>query len=130
MLLFAMALAISTQAVDGPPMPPQPSTYAEVMAAKMPVTTSDITDRPYRVLKHVKGSIRKATIFSKASSPEKLQRELWERGKKEGADAVINARYGDSHITAISWGASKVEGDAVKFLAPGETAPAAPATPN
>ncbi len=125
MLLLAMALAASMQKADGAPMPPQPATYAEVMAAKVPVTTSDITDRPYRVVKHVKGSIRKATLFSKASSPEKLQRELWERGKKEGADAVITARYGNSLVTAVSWGASSVEGDAVNFLAPGEAASAA-----
>lgn len=125
MLLLALALVTSPQQADASITPPQPATYAEVMAAKVPVTTSDITDRPYRVLKHVKGSIRKATLFSKASSPEKLQRELWERGKKEGADAVINARYGNSHVTAVSWGASSVEGDAVKFLAPGDAAPAA-----
>lgn len=88
----------------------------------VPVFPYDITDRPYKVLGEVKAGVRKATVFSKSPSQEKIYRELWERGKKLGADAVIKANYGDAHVTAVSWGKTNATGVAVKFLAPGEAA--------
>lgn len=87
----------------------------------VPVFPYDITDRPYEVVGEVKAGVRKATIFSKAPSQEKIYRELWERGEKLGADAVIKAQYGDAHVTALSWGSSSATGVAIKFLDP--TAP-------
>lgn len=92
----------------------------------VPVFPHDITDRPYTVLGEVKAGVRKATIFSKAPSQEKIYRELWERGEKLGADAVIKAQYGDAHVTAFSWGSSSATGVAIKFVDP--AAPAAPVT--
>jgi uncharacterized protein YbjQ (UPF0145 family) len=94
----------------------------------VPVFAYDITDRPYKVLGEVKAGVRKATVFSKEVSQAKIYRNLWERGEKIGADAVINAKYGESHISAFSWGKTNATGTAIKFLAPGEAAPAAPAT--
>jgi uncharacterized protein YbjQ (UPF0145 family) len=94
----------------------------------VPVFPYDITDRPYKVLGEVKAGVRKATIFSKEASQGKIYRELWERAEKLGADAVINAKYGDSHVSAFSWGKTNVTGTAIKFLAPGE-APSPAATP-
>lgn len=82
----------------------------------VPVFPYDITDRRYEVLGEVRASVRKATIFSKAPSQEKIYRELWERGEKLGADAVIKAQYGDAHVTALSWGASSASGIAVRFV--------------
>ena len=90
----------------------------------VPVFPYDITDRPYKVLGEVKAGVRKATMFSKSPSQAKIYRELWERGQKLGADAVIKASYGDAHVTAVSWGKANATGTAIKFLAPGETAPA------
>lgn len=84
----------------------------------VPVFPNDITDRPYTVIGEVKAGVRKATIFSKEASQAKIYRELWERGKKMGADAVINARYGDSHVTAVSWGKTNATGTAIKFTGP------------
>lgn len=84
----------------------------------LPVFPYDITDRPYKVIGEVKAGVRKATIFSKAPSQEKIYRELWERGEKLGADAVIKAQYGDAHVTALSWGSSSATGVAIKFLDP------------
>ena len=84
----------------------------------VPVFPYDITDRPYTVVGEVKAGIRKATIFSKAPSQGKVYRELWERAKKLGADAVIKASYGDPHVTAFSWGSVSATGLAVKFNAP------------
>ncbi|AJR26222.1 hypothetical protein H5V43_18595 [Sphingobium fuliginis] len=86
--------------------------------AGVPVFPYDITDRPYQVIGEVKAGVRKATIFSKAPSQEKIYRELWERGEKLGADAVIKAQYGDAHVTALSWGSSTATGVAIKFLDP------------
>ncbi|MFM6829078.1 MAG: hypothetical protein ACKOVA_01890 [Novosphingobium sp.] len=82
----------------------------------VPVFPYDITDRPYTVIGEVKAGVRKATIFSKAPSQEKIYRELWERGQKLGADAVIKAQYGDAHVTALSWGSSSATGIAIKFV--------------
>ena len=82
----------------------------------VPVFPYDITDRRYEVLGQIETDVRKATIFSKAPSQEKIYRELWERAERMGADAVINASYGDAHVTLTSWGASKATGTAIRFL--------------
>jgi uncharacterized protein YbjQ (UPF0145 family) len=94
----------------------------------VPVFPHDFKDRPYEVLGEVKAGVRKATIFSKSPSQAKIYRELWERAEKLGADAVINAAYGDAHVTAMSWGKSNATGTAIRFkgvAAPAEAAPAA-----
>lgn len=93
----------------------------------VPVFPNDITDRPYKVLGTVKAGVRKATIFSSEASQTKIYRELWERADKLGADAVVKATYGNSHVTALSWGSTTAEGVAVKFVdasAAVDTAPA------
>ncbi len=95
----------------------------------VPVFPNDITDRPYRVLGEVKAGVRKATVFSGEPSQAKIYRELWERADKLGADAVINARYGDSHVTALSWGKTGATGTAIKFVDPSTSAVPAPAQP-
>ena len=82
----------------------------------------DIKDRPYEVIGEVKAGVRKATVFSKSPSQAKIYRELWERGQKLGADAVIKVTYGDAHMTAFSWGKANATGTAIRFTAP---APAA-----
>ena len=81
----------------------------------VPVFPYDITDRPYEVIGEVKAGIRKATIFSKEASQKKIYAELWERAEKLGADAVIKATYGDSHVSAMSWGKTNATGTAVRF---------------
>lgn len=89
----------------------------------LPVFPYDITDRPYEVVGEVETNVRKATIFSKSPSQEKIYRELWERAERLGADAVVNASYGDARVTLTSWGASKATGVAVRFLPQGQAAP-------
>ena len=84
--------------------------------AGVPVFPYDIKDRPYQIVGTVHAGVRKATIFSKEASQAKIYRELWERAQKLGADAVINATYGDAHITAFSWGKTNATGTAVKFV--------------
>ena len=81
----------------------------------VPVFPYDITDRPYTVIGDVQAGVRKATLFSKEASQKKIYAELWERAEKLGADAVIKAQYGDSHVSAMSWGKTNATGVAIKF---------------
>jgi uncharacterized protein YbjQ (UPF0145 family) len=122
-IIALLAIGLSTTAVaqNVEPTPPPP-VYASLASLPVPVVSGDITDRPYRVIGEVKAGVRKATIFSKSASPEKVYRELWERGKKLGADAVIFATFGESHINMISWGSRTASGKAVKFLTDAEIA--------
>ncbi len=82
----------------------------------IPVFAYDIKERPYKIIGEVKAGIRKGSIFSKEASQAKIYKELWERGEKMGADAVINAKYGDSHVSAFSWGKTNATGTAIKFM--------------
>lgn len=84
----------------------------------LPVFPGDIADRPYEVIGEVKAGVRKATIFSKASSQRKIYKELWERARRKGAHAVINASYGKPHVTALSWGQTNAGGTAIRFTGP------------
>ena len=95
-------------------------------AVGVPVFPHDITDRPYEVVGEVKAGVRKATLFSKEASQEKIYKELWERAEKLKADAVINAKYGESHISLTSWGKTNATGTAIRFTGPA-AAPAQPA---
>lgn len=98
-------------------------TYAVVNEdVGVPVFPYDITDKPYKVLGEIKAGIRKGTIFSKEASQGKIYRELWERAEKMGADAVVNAKYGNSHVSAMSWGKTNATGTAIKFLTAAELA--------
>ncbi len=87
-------------------------------AVGVPVFPHDITDRPYEVIGEVKAGVRKATIFSKEASQAKIYKELWERAEKLKADAVIKATYGESHVTALSWGKTNATGVAIRFTGP------------
>ena len=123
-VIFAALLAVSTS---------QPAFAGEKKAfvvvneeVGVPVFPHDFKDRQYEVLGEVKAGVRKATIFSKSPSQEKIYRELWERAQKLGADAVINAAYGDAHVTAFSWGKANATGTAIRFK-PADSSAAAPA---
>ena len=96
-------------------------------AVGVPVFPHDITDRPYEVVGEVKAGVRKATIFSKEASQGKIYKELWERAEKLGADAVIKAQYGESHISAMSWGKTNATGTAIRFTGAAQTAAPQPA---
>lgn len=125
-VMLIMAATTATHAVAqqeaGSP-PPAPSTaYTEVASLRYPVVAGDITGRPYRVLGAVGAEVRKATVFSRSPSQEHVYRELWERAVRMGADAVINARFGNARVTGLSWGSRRSQGDAIKFLTDAEIA--------
>ena len=114
-LFAALAVAVASPAL-AQPAPAVPLVNEDV---GVPVFPYDITDRPYQVLGEVKAGVRKATVFSKSPSQEKIYKELWERAQKLGADAVVKAQYGDAHVSAFSWGKANATGVAVKFLPAG-----------
>ena len=58
----------------------------------VPVFPYDITDRPYRVIAVVEKEVRRATLFSKNASPEKVYRELFVRTPPDVAVQVVNVR--------------------------------------
>lgn len=119
-----VAVGIAAMAVATPALAKKKD-VAHVMVNEemgVPVFPHDITDKPYKIVGVVTAGVRKATIFSKEPSQKKIYDEIWERGEKLGADAVIGAKYGDSHVTALSWGNTKAGGVAVKFLTAEEIA--------
>lgn len=131
--IFAAALVAASLGTVGAPAlagDKEPVVMNEEMG--VPVFPYDITDKPYVVVGPVKAGVRKATLFSKEPSQKKIYKELWERGEKMKADAIVNATYGDSHMTAFSWGKTNALGIAIRFLtqeeidagAEGERAPA------
>ncbi|HEX6377030.1 MAG TPA: heavy metal-binding domain-containing protein [Allosphingosinicella sp.] len=124
-ILKLMAIAaVAMLAVAQPSYAKKTRTYVVVNeAVGVPVFPHDFSDRPYTVLGQVKAGVRKATIFSKEASQKKIYRELWERAEKMGADAVINATYGDSHVSAMSWGKTNAKGTAIRFTTSATAAP-------
>ena len=122
--IAAAALCAATLAMPAVPALAKKDVEYVVVNEEMgvPVFPYDITDRPYVVVGPVKAGVRKATIFSKEPSQEKIYKELWERGEKMDADAVVNATYGESHMTMMSWGKTNAMGIAVRFLTDAEIA--------
>jgi len=118
------AIGLAAMAISAPAMAKKKDVAYVMVNEEMgvPVFPYDITDRPYKIVGVVTAGVRKATIFSKEPSQQKIYNEIWERGEKLGADAVIGAKYGDSHITALSWGNTKAGGVAIKFLTAEEIA--------
>lgn len=121
--LFAATSAVAQDAPSGSSQPPMiaPLSIRASELPNPPVIAGDISDRPYTVLGQITAGVRKATLFSKPSSQEKIYRELWERGRKMGADAVVHASYGKSHVAAMSWGQTSATGIAIKFTDGGST---------
>ena len=122
-LSAAAAALVLSLSVASPAIAMDKMTFVIVFeAVGVPVFPHDIPDRPYEVIKEVKAGVRKATLFSKEASQEKIYKELWERAEKLGADAVIKAQYGDSHVSALSWGKTNATGIAIRFTGTASTA--------
>jgi uncharacterized protein YbjQ (UPF0145 family) len=100
----------------------RPPGYAEVRTMPVPVIAGDINDRPYRVVANIETNVRKMTVFEKDPSEAKVYRELWERARKVGADAVVNAKYGETLYGGWTWGRRHATGQAIKFLSDAEIA--------
>ena len=114
--LAAAAAILAVSAAPSALAKPKPTYVVVNEEMGVPVFPHDITDRPYEVVGDVKVRVGKATIFSKEASQKKIYKALWKRARKKGADAVINATYGDSHVTLTSWGQTNAKGVAIRFL--------------
>jgi hypothetical protein len=80
-----------------------------------PVYTGDVA-RPYVVLGEIRDNLRKHFAFQADPTKEKIYAEIWERARKMGADAVINARYGATEKTPFNHGRTPISGTAVRFV--------------
>ncbi len=116
-LLFAIAAAFAAPAF-GKPQRPFVIVNEDV---GVPVFADDLADRPHVVIGEVRAGVRKGSSLGHDADQAKIYRELWERAEKMSADAVINARYGDAHVSAFSWGKTNATGTAIRFL-PGASA--------
>jgi hypothetical protein len=114
----ALPSPASAQNVDAPRV----ERAADVLAKPIPVTPGDIVDRPYRVIGHVDTFVQKA-LWQPKPSDEKAYRELWERARHIGADAVVHATVGMSECSLYSsCGGRRAGGEAIHFLTPAELA--------
>ena len=85
-----ISLAVLLAVGNAPAAAKEKKTYIVVNEdVGVPVFAYDITDRPYTVIGEVQAGVRKATVFSKEASQEKIYRELWERGEKMGAERIL-----------------------------------------
>lgn len=91
----------------------------EFNLAVPPVYPGDVK-RPYRIIGEIKDNLRKHFAFQESPTKEKIYAEIWERGRKLGADAVINARYGTTERTIFNHGRTPISGTAIKFTDAGD----------
>ena len=80
----------------------------------IPVFEGDIV-RPYRIIGKIDDNLRKHFAFQTNPTKAKIYAEIWERGKKMGADAVIYAKFGPTVGTLFNHGRTPISGVAVKF---------------
>ncbi|MCF2514427.1 hypothetical protein LVY65_05020 [Sphingomonas sp. G124] len=116
-----LGIILALQNINPQPAPSLPG-YAQVRTMPVPVVAGDITDRPYRVIAEIKTNVRKWTIFEKNPSEQHVYNELWERARKLGADAVVNAKYSETLYGGLTWGRRHASGQAIKFLSDDEIA--------
>lgn len=82
--------------------------------AAIPVFEGDI-DRPYRIIGKIDDNLRKHFAFQANPTKEKIYAEIWERGRKMGADAVINVKFGPTVGTLFNHGRTPISGTAIRY---------------
>tara|TARA_E500000318_G_scaffold48455_1_gene45592 strand:- start:206 stop:607 length:402 start_codon:yes stop_codon:yes gene_type:complete len=104
---------------SGAPIEDPVATQSDSLSPKNPsdilVTSGDITDRPYEVVGGIDVQVSKTTIFHPDPTRQLVDEALQRRAAALGADAVINVKYSDVHISFISWGSMDGKGQVVKF---------------
>jgi hypothetical protein len=93
------------------------------VAGDVPPVYSGDVERPYRIVGEIRDNLRKHFAFQESPSEEKIYAEIWERARKLGADAVINARYGATERTLFNHGRTPISGTAIKFTDSGAERP-------
>lgn len=80
----------------------------------VPVYEGDVS-RPYVVIGKIDDNLRKHFAFQANPTKVKIYAEIWERGRKLGADAVINAKFGQTVGTLFNHGRTPISGTAIKY---------------
>lgn len=80
------------------------------------VTTDDITDRQYSVLKDIRRTYGKATLLHEDPTPQHVDVMLKREAGRLGGDAVILVRYGSVGIGWGGWGELEGKGRVIKFI--------------
>ena len=91
----------------------------ETPETPVPVFAGD-SDKAYRVIGVINDNLRKPFAFMANPTQEKIYAEIWERGRKMGADAVINARFGATKRTLFNHGSTPISGTAIKYTSEGK----------
>jgi hypothetical protein len=89
-------------------------TVKAAVGRAVPVFAGDVT-RPYVVIGEVNDNLRKPFAFMASPTKDKIYAEIWERARKMGADAVINARFGETQRTMFDHGRTPISGTAIKY---------------
>ena len=89
--------------------------FSKTNPSQVQLTESDITDRPYNVIKDITVTVNKTTVFNEDPTQEQVNQKLKSEAAELGADAVILVRYGKGGVSFMSWGALGGKGRAVKF---------------
>ena len=92
----------------------EPAVSVENAAASVPVYEGDVR-RPYVVIGKIDDNLRKHFAFQANPTKIKIYAEIWERGRKMGADAVINAKFGQTVGTLFNHGRTPISGTAIKY---------------
>ena len=85
---------------------------AVVVPTDVLITENDLKEA-YTVIKDIKVTVNKTTIFNADPTKEQVKEKLRKEAAKLGADAVIFLRYGTVGATPLSWGSLSGSGRAV-----------------
>ncbi|MEP2715525.1 heavy metal-binding domain-containing protein [Pseudophaeobacter sp.] len=90
---------------------------SETPVEQIPVLVSNtINDGKFEVLAELSTTVAKATAFHPNPTAAQARRKLQVEAAELGADAIINARIGNSKVCALSWACRVSTGTAVKLV--------------
>ena len=82
---------------------------------KIQVIEGDVADRPYKSLGDISVTVNKVSVLNADPTREMVNQRMRTEAAKLGADAVIQARYGTTGISALSWGSLDGKGRAIAY---------------
>lgn len=101
--------------IPGTPLTKSTEQADNAKVISLPVFEGEV-DRPYRVIGEIKDNLRKPFAFLPDPTKVSIFTEIWERGKKMGADAVIHARFGETRRTLFNHGKTPISGTEIKYI--------------
>ncbi|WP_052265347.1 hypothetical protein [Ruegeria sp. ANG-R] len=89
---------------------------ASISPDDVTITSAGDPGRQYTKITDLKVTVNKTTAFHPSPTPELVIAKLKEEAAAVGANAVINTKISEVHITPLSWGSRTGTGEAVKFI--------------